>query len=190
MFIFPSRDMPSTHTDAMRLQAENLEQAAQSRVASRVTSIAPSLIASAIQSRRASRPMSGRASFNPSRRGSIAPHFLQIPVQAPPQSDPESSEGSPETLENLIRVTQNQESIIQTYYTNDNGEVVTLSLYDISSTDPADILGNDVIARHESYADEDYIDFNTLEDRLRDHQHQQMRRRSLQKSGDSYCSEP
>merc|ERR1719436_1061053 len=101
----------------MRLQAENLEQAAQSRVASRVTSIAPSLIASAIQSRRASRPMSGRASFNPSRRGSIA-GFLQIPAVQAPQSYPES-EGSPETLENLIRVTQNQESIIQTYYTND-----------------------------------------------------------------------
>ena len=43
----------------MRLQAENLEQAALSRVASRIVSrigsIAPSLVASAIQSRRTSR---------------------------------------------------------------------------------------------------------------------------------------
>ena len=43
----------------MRLQAENLEQAALSRVASRIGSrigsIAPSLVASAIQSRRTSR---------------------------------------------------------------------------------------------------------------------------------------
>ena len=47
------------HLDAMRLQAENLEQAALSRVASRITSrvasIAPSLLASAIQSRIQSR---------------------------------------------------------------------------------------------------------------------------------------
>ena len=46
------------------------------------------------------------------------------------------TEGSPETLENLVRVTQNQESIFQAYYTNDSGEVVTMSVYDISTTDP------------------------------------------------------
>ena len=46
------------------------------------------------------------------------------------------AEGSPETLENLVRVTQNQESIFQAYYTNDSGEVVTMSVYDISTTDP------------------------------------------------------
>ena len=46
----------------MRLQAENLEQAAQSnytsRVTSRITSVAPSLVASALQSRNTSRTMS------------------------------------------------------------------------------------------------------------------------------------
>ena len=52
-----------------------------------------------------------------------------------------SDESSPETLENLIRVTQNQESILQTYYTDDNGDVVTLSVYDISHTDPTEIIG-------------------------------------------------
>ena len=54
-----------------------------------------------------------------------------------------SDESSPETLENLIRVTQNQESILQTYYTDDNGDVVTLSVYDISHTDPTEIIGID-----------------------------------------------
>ena len=46
------------------------------------------------------------------------------------------AEGSPETLENLVLVTQNQEPIFQNYYTNDSGEVVTMSVYDISTTDP------------------------------------------------------
>jgi hypothetical protein len=70
MFYF-FRDLPFNHTDAMRLQAENLEQAAHSRVTSRVTSrigsVAPSLIASAIQSRRASRSVSAMGSTTASR---------------------------------------------------------------------------------------------------------------------------
>ena len=56
------RGKPKNHRDAMRLQAENLEQAAQSnytsRVTSRITSVAPSLVASALQSRNTSRTMS------------------------------------------------------------------------------------------------------------------------------------
>ena len=181
--------MPSSHSDAMRLQAENLEQAAQSRVASRInsrihsrvtsriTSRASSLIASAIQSRRASRPLSTRGSTSASRRGSIGPGFLNA-------SSSRASESSPETLENLIRVTQNQESIFQTYYTNNDGELVTLSLYDISTTDPADILGNDIIAQHDH--DEEFENFNeAVCEKLKRHH----RSRSLQMSGDSFNSD-
>ena len=74
--------MPSTHTDAMRLQAENLVEAVHSNVASKVTSrinsIAPSLIASAIQSRRGSINslsiyQSCLGSSSTSRRGSLGP---------------------------------------------------------------------------------------------------------------------
>ena len=50
-------------------------------------------------------------------------------------------DSSPETLENLIRVTQQEKSVLQTYYTDENGDIVTLSVYDISETDPTDILG-------------------------------------------------
>ena len=167
----------------MRLQAENLEKAAHSRVASRVTSrigsIAPSLIASAIQSRRASRPLSNKTSNAASRRGSIS-NYLPVHSNA-------ASEGTPETLENLIRMTQNQDSILQTYYTNDQGEVVTLSLYDISDTDPADILGNDVIAQpqdtYENTSQDTYenLDFNEEVARKISN----IRRRSVQISGDS-----
>ena len=106
------------------------------------------------------------------------PCLLQVPVSYP------ESEGTPETLENLIRVTQNQDSILETFYTNDNGEVVTLSLYDISSTDPADILGNDVMAKHDQ--DELDVDFTeAVAKRLEKHH---TRRRSLQQSGDSFIS--
>ena len=55
-FFHVFRDTPMNHHDAMRLQAQNLEQAAHShndasRIASKINSIAPSLVASAIQSR-------------------------------------------------------------------------------------------------------------------------------------------
>ena len=63
----------------MRLQAENLEQAAQSnytsRVTSRITSVAPSLVASALQSRNTSRTMSRV----PSRASMVStPFFREI----------------------------------------------------------------------------------------------------------------
>ena len=105
------------------------------------------------------------------------------------------AEGSPETLENLVRVTQNQESIFQTYYTNDSGEVVTMSVYDISTTDPADILGNDVIAQNEfedcnnSNQSGTTAEFGVdckLEAVSRELKKHQRRRRSLQISGDSF----
>ena len=105
------------------------------------------------------------------------------------------AEGSPETLENLVRVTQNQESIFQTYYTNDSGEVVTMSVYDISTTDPADILGNDIIAQNEfeqcnnsnqSGTTAEFVVDSKLEAVSRELKKHQRRRRSLQISGDSF----
>ena len=105
------------------------------------------------------------------------------------------AEGSPETLENLVRVTQNQESIFQTYYTNDSGEVVTMSVYDISTTDPADILGNDIIAQNEfeqcnnsnqSGTAAEFVVDSKLEAVSRELKKHQRRRRSLQISGDSF----
>ena len=158
------------HLDAMRLQAENLEQAALSRVASRITSrvasIAPSLLASAIQSRIQSRgsktPVTFKSksasasrynfksihlninsinSYFNKRRGSMFDTGMVPSRLINPRQSIISDESSPETLENLIRVTQNQESILQTYYTDDNGDVVTLSVYDISHTDPTEIIG-------------------------------------------------
>ena len=191
--------MPSTHTDAMRLQAENLEEAVHSNVASRVTSrinsIAPSLIASAIQSRRGSIKQSCFGSTSTSRRGSLGPAaFMNLPPPPGHFSNNENNaaletESSPETLENLVRVTQNQESIFQAYYTNDEGEVVTMSVYDISQTDPADILGNDIITQNElnigamASSPEFGVDskLEAVSKELKKHQ----RRRSLQISGDS-----
>ena len=72
------KEKPKNHWDAMRLQAENLEQAAQSnytsRVTSRITSVAPSLVASALQSRNTSRTMSRV----PSRASMVSTSPLQL----------------------------------------------------------------------------------------------------------------
>ena len=101
----------------------------------------------------------------------------------PGQSINDDPESSPETLENLIRVTQNTDSIIQAYYTDDNGDVVTLSVYDISNTDPTDILGNDIIDRHEAELMEEHDDDfdEAVARRL-----ERLKRRASQRSGDSF----
>ncbi len=112
-----------------------------------------------------------------------------------------ASDGAPETLENLVNVIKNQDSVIQTYYTDDNGEVVTLSLYDISATDPADILGMDVLNQHNdnaggtsgSDADDDRIseEDETLEEKFDEavmRRLERLRRRYYQHSGDSDMS--
>ena len=118
-----------------------------------------------------------------------------------------SDESSPETLENLIRVTQNQESILQTYYTDDNGDVVTLSVYDISHTDPTEIIGiemtkdildmifihdrlqgNDIMDRHEY--DYEYDEENEDFDEAVARRLERLRRRNMTKSGDSLKSHP
>lgn len=57
----------------------------------------------------------------------------------------DNNQQPPETLENILRVTRTQDSVLNAYYTDANGEVVTMTLYDISETDPTDILGDDVL---------------------------------------------
>jgi len=56
---------------------------------------------------------------------------------------------TPETLENILRVTRLQESVLNAYYTDNNGEVVTMTLYDITETDPTEILGDDVFGEED-----------------------------------------
>ena len=88
----------------------------------------------------------------------------------------------PETLENLLRATHNHESIIQAYYTNSQGEVVTLSVYDISDADPADIIGNDVLNRTHAVPDDfDAEDFDEAVARRLE----RLNRRQSLRSGDS-----
>ena len=49
-----------------------------------------------------------------------------------------------ETIDNIRRVTESQDACLGYYYTNEQGDLVTVNLYDISHTDPADILGSDI----------------------------------------------
>lgn len=48
-----------------------------------------------------------------------------------------------ETLQNIVKMTRDQESIFKTYYTDENGELVTVALYDIA--DASTILGQDAM---------------------------------------------
>ena len=105
----------------------------------------------------------------------------------------EDYDSSPETLENLIRVTQQEKSVLQTYYTDENGDIVTLSVYDISETDPSDILGQDILEQEipkffdndseDAYYDNVPLDFDVLQTRL---ERERRRRGSGQRSGDSF----
>ena len=129
--------------------------------------------------------MSNKTSTTASRRGSISGGYLQAGSGSASEAG-----GNPETLENLIHLTQNQGSILQTYYTNDEGKVVTLSLYDISDTDPADILGNDVMPPITQLP---VVNREQHEPTPRPLDHEEvvrkistMRRRSVQISGDSH----
>ena len=115
------------------------------------------------------------------------PRFLN-----PRQSIHSEPDSCPETLENLIRVTQQEKSVIQTYYTDDNGDVITLSVYDISETDPPDILGQDILEQEipkffdndsEDAYDNVPLDFDVLQTRL---ERERRRRGSGQRSGDSF----
>lgn len=115
---------PTNKEEACRMQLNNLDTAAHSRLASIVPSVSTSLATSRITSLAASR----RGSAQTSRRNSFS-----METQ------------TPETLENILRVTRTQESVLNAYYTDTNGEVVTMTLYDISETDPTDILGDDVL---------------------------------------------
>ena len=57
-----------------------------------------------------------------------------------------SSTGAPsETLDNIRRVTESTESCLGYYYKNDAGDLVLVNMYDISDTDPAELLGADLL---------------------------------------------
>ena len=116
------------------------------------------------------------------------PRFLN-----PRQSIHSEADSCPETLENLIRVTQQEKSVIQTYYTDDNGDVITLSVYDISETDPSDILGQDILEQempkffdNDSDFDNSPFDVDVLQTRL---ERERRRRGSGQRRGDSFIEQ-
>jgi hypothetical protein len=50
-----------------------------------------------------------------------------------------------ETLDNIRRVTERTDSFLNYYYKDESGDLIMVNLYDISDTDPADILGDDVL---------------------------------------------
>ena len=48
-----------------------------------------------------------------------------------------------ETLQNIVGVTRDRDAMFKTYYTDENGELVTVSMYNVE--DPASLIGNDVL---------------------------------------------
>ena len=53
--------------------------------------------------------------------------------------------GGNQTLDNIRRVTDARDSFLNYRYRDENGDMIMVNLYDISDTDPADILGDDVV---------------------------------------------
>ena len=51
-------------------------------------------------------------------------------------------EGPSETLQNIVRMTRDKDSMFKTYYTDENGELVTVSMFNVE--DPASLIGRDV----------------------------------------------
>ena len=53
--------------------------------------------------------------------------------------------GGNQTLDNIRRVTDARDSFLNYRYRDENGDMIMVNLYDICDTDPADILGDDVV---------------------------------------------
>ncbi len=92
---------------------------------------AVSRIGSRIVSRRSSVQSSAQLSLAGSRRQSFSSLHTN------------ESMGN-ETLENIRRVTERTDAFLNYYYKDESGDLIMVNLYDISDTDPADILGDDV----------------------------------------------
>lgn len=60
-----------------------------------------------------------------------------------------------ETLGNIRRVTESRESVLGYSYRNDAGELVLVNIYDISDTDPVEIIGDDILMAQDEDDDED-----------------------------------
>jgi len=119
---------PRNEEEAKQFQAENLLLASRSGQVSR----AISRVGSRIMSRRSSVQSSAMAS----RRQSVS-SLYQASEATPP--------GGNQTLDNIRRVTDARDSFLNYRYRDENGDMIMVNLYDISDTDPADILGDDVV---------------------------------------------
>merc|ERR1712029_523285 len=62
------------------------------------------------------------------------------------------------TLQNIVGVTRETDAMFKTYYTDENGELVTVSMYNVE--DPVSLIGNDVLQATDDYEfrDEDRED--------------------------------
>ena len=56
-----------------------------------------------------------------------------------------STYGETSTLDNIIRVTERQDSALAWYYSDENGRHCTWSFYDITDMDPAELVGDDAL---------------------------------------------
>ena len=63
-----------------------------------------------------------------------------------------------ETLGNIRRVTETHESVLGYSYRNDAGELVLVNIYDISDTDPVEIIGDDILMAQDEDDEEDEDD--------------------------------
>jgi len=141
--------MPLNMDEAVRLQSDGLEHA----YGSRTTSTRVSRLNTPLNSGRQT-PADGK-----SRRGSANSAALMVGAAnallnnevsggagALPTGDPEQPS---ETLQNIVGVTRETDAMFKTYYTDENGELVTVSMYNVE--DPVSLIGNDVLQATDDY---------------------------------------
>jgi len=161
--------MPQSTLEAIRLQSDNLEVAYSSRntsarVSRRGTPMGTPLIRSAIHTPTSSRSRHGSGNDH-SLMGAAAYNSAAAAMSATGTGEGPASE----TLQNIVRMTRDKDSMFKTYFTDENGELVTVSMYEVD--DPVSLIGNDVLTATEDYGDmeadeEDGLDQENAAERL------------------------
>ena len=148
--------MPLNMEDAVRMQSDNLENAYGSKATSTRVSRRSTPLQSGIQtpadkmSRYQTHTMRHffnililRVFYKCNRRGSACSSLAEAANALLNRMPSGGDEQPSETLQNIVGVTRDRDAMFKTYYTDENGELVTVSMYNVE--DPASLIGNDVL---------------------------------------------
>ncbi len=64
-------------------------------------------------------------------------------------------DGNGGTLNNILNITESQDAILSYCFHDEDGRIVTRSIFNISDTDPVDIVGQEVVMANPSLEEEE-----------------------------------